>query len=253
MPRGDPRRGSRIRTGLEWVFSRSGVDWSDRSDGAAGRCSGQGGHPVEVGTVTIEWDGYEPYDPGVADPPNRLSRSEARQVFKRRMGAKSAHIEMLGRLLKANGNGIGTDERLQSRISTTGFWPASRLTLDSPAGSRPTGIRWHTTWRCSRRGDNRAAPAPALGVLHLGQDKRRVPASRDHGLQTEDPKFHTNVDIDRMVATYAHQIIEARGSIPAYGTVEVRGARMNVDAVAADHRSREIDAEAFWHWLRRRR
>lgn len=31
--------------------------------------------------------------------------------------------------------------------------------------------------------------------------------------------------------------------------VEVRGVLIDVDAVTASHRSREIDTEAFWHWL----
>jgi hypothetical protein len=52
-----------------------------------------------------------------------------------------------------------------------------------------------------------------------------------------------------LVATYAHRIVEARGSIPTYGTVDIRGARIDVDAVAADHRGREIETDAFWRWL----
>ncbi|HEU4806708.1 MAG TPA: hypothetical protein VFT01_00475, partial [Homoserinimonas sp.] len=65
------------------------------------------------------------------------------------------------------------------------------------------------------------------------------------------PKFRTNIDIDRMVATYAHQIIESRGSIPTYGTVEIRGAKIDVDAIAASHRAHEINAERFGRWLQR--
>lgn len=70
------------------------------------------------------------------------------------------------------------------------------------------------------------------------------------GFSTEDPKFHTNIDIDRWVAQYAHRIIAARGSIPTYGIVDVRGVKIDVDAIAADHRRREIDTETFSHWLR---
>jgi hypothetical protein len=69
------------------------------------------------------------------------------------------------------------------------------------------------------------------------------------GFETEDPKLRTNINIDRTVVTYAHQIIEAKGSIPSYGAVDVRGAKIEVDAVAARHRSHELDKEAFWHWL----
>ncbi len=69
------------------------------------------------------------------------------------------------------------------------------------------------------------------------------------GLGTEDPKFKTNIDVYGRVATYAHRIIAQRGSAPTYGTVTVRGARIDVDAVAAQHRDREIETDAFWRWL----
>lgn len=69
------------------------------------------------------------------------------------------------------------------------------------------------------------------------------------GFTTEDPKLHTNINIYRMVATYAHQIIEGRGSVPIYGTVEVRCTPIDVDAAVARHRGREIETDAFWRWL----
>jgi hypothetical protein len=69
------------------------------------------------------------------------------------------------------------------------------------------------------------------------------------GFTTEDPKFNTNIDIDRSVATYAHRIVASRGSVGAHGTVTVRGAEIDVDAVAAKQRGREIETDAFWNWL----
>lgn len=71
------------------------------------------------------------------------------------------------------------------------------------------------------------------------------------GLGTEDPKFHTNIDIDQMVTAYAHRIIAGRGSVPSYGTVEVRGTTVDIDAAAARHRDREVETDAFWRWLQR--
>lgn len=50
--------------------------------------------------------------------------------------------------------------------------------------------------------------------------------------------------------TYAHRIVESRGSVPSYGTVGVRGTSTDVDAIAAQHQGREIEADAFWRWLR---
>ena len=61
------------------------------------------------------------------------------------------------------------------------------------------------------------------------------------GFSTEDPKFRTNINIDPVVATYAHEIIEHGGSIPSYGTVVVRGTPIDVDAAAERHRRRELE------------
>ena len=48
---------------------------------------------------------------------------------------------------------------------------------------------------------------------------------------------------------YAHQIIEHRGSIPKYGSINIRGVEVDVDAVAAQHRGRAVETDAFWRWL----
>ena len=45
--------------------------------------------------MTMEWNGYEPYDPGLAGPPEELPRSEARRVFRRCMEFKPARLELL--------------------------------------------------------------------------------------------------------------------------------------------------------------
>lgn len=58
--------------------------------------------------MTMDWDGYERYEAGVAGPPHSLPRAEARQEFKRHMDTKPTRLEMLGRLLKANGLEMGT-------------------------------------------------------------------------------------------------------------------------------------------------
>lgn len=65
-------------------------------------------------TVNMDWNGYEIYHPGVFGPLETLPRREARQAFNRLMAAKSARIEMLRGLLKANGVELGsTDAAVQ--------------------------------------------------------------------------------------------------------------------------------------------
>jgi hypothetical protein len=62
----------------------------------------------------MNWDDYDIYDPGVVGPLNTLSRAEARRAFDRLMDEKTTRIEMLRRLINANGVELrGTDEGIQ--------------------------------------------------------------------------------------------------------------------------------------------
>lgn len=61
--------------------------------------------------MSIDWDGYQLYDPGLSVPVNELPRKEARRAYERLMQAKSARIETLGRLLKGQQRRTGTQRR----------------------------------------------------------------------------------------------------------------------------------------------
>jgi len=206
---------------------------------------------VELGTVTIDWDGYEPYTTGAVEPPRALSRSEARQVFRRCMETKNARVAMLGRLLKANGVELGSAD---SAIQELNDWFLANVEAD-PAQPGRLAPNWYSVTHdvALFLGDVMIERHPSLRWEFFTWGKTNVAFQRHviMGFSTEDPKLHTNIDIDDRVTAYAHQIIEARGSIPIHGIVEVRGVRVDVDAVAARHRSREIDTQAFWHWLQK--
>lgn len=200
--------------------------------------------------MSVDWDGYEPFDPGASDPPRALPRAEARRVFKHCMETKSARLEILSRLLKANGVELANAD---SSVQDLNDWFFANVEADPEQPGRLLPI-WYSVCHdvALFLGELMIERHPNLHWEFFTWGKTNVAFQRHviMGMSTEDPKFHTNIDIDRMVATYAHQIIESRGSIPSYGTVEVRGATIDVDAIAADHRGRELDTEAFWHWLR---
>lgn len=40
-----------------------------------------------------------------------------------------------------------------------------------------------------------------------------------------------------------------RGSVANHGMMTVRGAQIDVDAIAAQHIDREIETDAFWQWM----
>jgi hypothetical protein len=199
--------------------------------------------------MTIDWDGYEPYDPGAIEPPRDLPRAEARQVFIKYMATKSARIEMLGGLLKANGVELGTDDAAIQELNDW-FFASVEADPQQPGRLAPD---WYSVARDAALllGEVMIERHPNLHWEFFTWGKTNVAFQRHviMGFSTEDPKFHTNIDIDRMVAGYAHRIIEAGGSIPTHGTVEVRGVAIDVDAIAASHRSREVDANAFLRWL----
>ena len=199
--------------------------------------------------MTIDWDGYEPYDPGTAEAPRALPRPSARQVFDRCMETRSSRIELLGRLLKANGVQLGTDD---AAIQDLNDWFVANVEAD-PAQPGRLGSDWYSVAHdvALLLGEVMIERHQHLRWEFFTWGKTNVAFQRHviMGFTTEDAKLHTNIDIDRMVATYAHQIVEAQGSVPTHGTVDVRGTRVDVDDVAARHRSRELDTQAFWRWL----
>lgn len=199
--------------------------------------------------MSIDWDGYELYDPGTAGPLNTLPRAEARQAFKRCMETKAARIEMLRRLLRANGVELAGED---TAVQDLNDWFYANVESDPEQPGRL--LRgWYSVVHdvAVFLGDLMIERYPNLHWEFFTWGKTNVAFQRHviMGFGTEDPKFHTNIDIDRSVATYVHRIIEGRGSIPTYGRVNVRGTEIDVDAAAAQHRSHEIETDAFWRWL----
>lgn len=60
--------------------------------------------------MTINWDGYKSFNPGVYGLPDELPRRLARAVFDKVMEEKDERIEGLRRLLAANGETLADDD-----------------------------------------------------------------------------------------------------------------------------------------------
>lgn len=199
--------------------------------------------------MSIDWDEYERFDPWITGPYNALPRSEARRAFNRCMETKGDRIEMLRRLLSANGVELGGDD---SSIQDLNDWFYANVEPDpEKAGNLRPG--WYSVAHdiALFLGEVMIERHPHLRWVFFIWGKTDVSYQRHviMGLSTEDPKFHTNIDIEDMVMAYAHQIIEHRGSIPKYGSINIRGVEVDVDAVAAQHRGRAVETDAFWRWL----
>lgn len=199
--------------------------------------------------MSIDWDDYEVYEPGVAGPLRALPRAEARAAFARCMETKAARIEELRRLLRANGVELGRED-LAIQALNHWFTASVQADPDQEGWLLPS---WYSIVHdiAVFLGEVMIERHPNLHWELFIWGKSNVAFHRHviMGFGTEDPKLHTNIDIERFVAAYAHRIIESRGSIPAYGTVTVRGTQIDVDAISAQHRADEIESDAFTRWL----
>ncbi len=199
--------------------------------------------------MNINWNGYEIYDPGVSALRGTLPRTEARQAYERLMQAKPARIEMLRRLLGANGVELDSSDAAIQDLNDW-FYANVEPDPDNPGRLLPD---WYSVANdiALFLGDVMIQRHPNLHWEFFTWGKKNVAYQRHviMGFSTEDPKFKTNIDIGRSVATYGHRIVGLRGSVPTYGTVTVRGAQLDIDAIAAQHRDREIETDAFWRWL----
>jgi hypothetical protein len=204
---------------------------------------------VDTGGVTIDWSSYERYDPGLLAPLRALPRAEARKAYERRMQARPARMEMLRRLVKANGVELdGGDPAVQDLNDW--FYAHVEPDPDNPGRLLPA---WYSVVNdiALFLGDVMIERHPNLRWEFFTWGRKSV-CYHQHvimGFSTEDPKFKTSIDLERRVATYGHRIVAQRGSVRAYGIVTVRGVPIDVDAIAAQHRGREIETDAFWRWL----
>jgi hypothetical protein len=199
--------------------------------------------------MSIDWDGYKAYDPGVFGQLNALPRAEARQAYTRLMQARPARIDMLRRLVKANGIELGSSD---AAIQDLNDWFYANI---EPDPNQPGRLlpEWYSVVNdvALFLGDVMIERHPKLHWEFFTWGAKNVAYQRHviMGFGTEDPKFKTNIDIHRMVVTYGHRIVASRGSVSSYGRVTVRGAEIDIDAAAAQHRGREIETDAFWRWL----
>lgn len=170
--------------------------------------------------MTVNWEDYQIYDPGTRGPLHELSRRDARAAFERLMQAKQSRIRMLQRLAKSNGFELdGSDGSIQDLND----WFRREVAADPDREGRLEG-RWYSVVNdiALYLGDLMIERNPRLRWDFFTGGRKDASFQRHAlvGFAVSNPKY--NVDIDRLVATYAHRT--------------VAGA--------------EVDEVAFWKWLR---
>lgn len=209
----------------------------------------QGRDLVVAIAMTINWDGYEIYDPGVVGPPNTLLRAEARRAFQRLMTEKPVRIDMLRQLLKANGVELSSTD---DGILKLNEWFLANVEPDPDQPGRLLP-EWYSVVRDIGLflGETMIERCPGLRWEFFTGGKKNV-AYQKHVImgfsRSPNPRF--NLDIDGMVAGYGHRVVASRGSVPTYGKVTVRGVEIDGDAVIAGDLDQDIEHDVFWRWVK---
>lgn len=155
--------------------------------------------------MSVNWDGYVPFDPGVTRPLHEVTKREARGAFQRLLAAKAERIAVLRQLLKQNEVALSSEvEGLHAlnnwfRSEVEGDWATGRLLPiwygvvndlalflgDAIVATSPENLKW----------------------VMFDKGSRDIAFQRHviMGFSVANPKY--NVDIDRLVDTYGHRIV----------------------------------------------
>jgi hypothetical protein len=199
--------------------------------------------------VSMNWDGYEIYHPGVAGPVHELPRADARREFDALMKAAPERIEMLRQLLRANSAELaGTDAGIQDLNDW--FIVNVEADPDRPGRLLP---EWYSVVRdvALFLGDTLIGRCPGLRWEFFTWGKKDVSYQRHVIMgfsQVPNPKY--NLDLEAAVAAYGHRIVASRGSVPELGRVAVRGVEIDLDAATAAHGTAPVEEDAFWRWVK---
>jgi hypothetical protein len=199
--------------------------------------------------VNVNWDSYEIYQPGAIGPAHELSRADARREFDTLMKAVPGRIEMLRRLLAANGVALANTD---TGIQDLNDWFLSNVEPD-PAKPGRLLPEWYSVVRdvALFLGDTLIGRCPGLAWQFFTGGKSDAAYQRPVIMgftQVPNPKF--NLDLEGAVAAYGHRIIASRGSVAQLGHVTVRGVEINLDAATAAHGRVPIEEDAFWRWIK---
>lgn len=138
---------------------------------------------MDDGAMSIDWNSYELYHPGVSALPNTLSRADARRAYERLMQAKPARIEMLRQLLTANGVELNSTD---AAVQDLNDWFYANVEPDpkNPGRLLPD---WYSVVNdiALFLGEVMIERHPNLRweFFTWGQKKRLLPSARDHGFQ----------------------------------------------------------------------
>jgi hypothetical protein len=153
----------------------------------------------------MNWDAYEPFQPGFHGAPNELARKDAKKAFDLLISSRGERIAALGRLLEANGLSLDpSDEGLQ-RLND---WFRANVEGD-PESGRPRNL-WYAVVNDLGLylGEVIIERAPALHWDFFTRDKHDLCYQR-HVIsgfaKVPNPRFYVDTDLPQ--ATYASRVV----------------------------------------------
>jgi hypothetical protein len=155
--------------------------------------------------MSVDWDDYRPYNPGIDRPLDELPRKEARPAAERMIATRGERIEALKRLARANGIELdGSDESIQALND----WFRRELEPDPEDEGAPRPLWFGVIHDIGMYlGDLIIERAPGLEWRIFDKDKKAD--SYQHpvlmGFDTKDPNYH--VDAPWAVNLYAHRLL----------------------------------------------
>lgn len=161
--------------------------------------------------MTVDWDGFVPFDPGVSRPLGEVSRREARAAFGHLIASKEDRLEQLRQLLAANGVALSAS---QTDLQLVNDWFRQEVEGDESGRLVP---RWYAVVNdlALFLGEVVIARCPNISWQMFEKGKRDVAYQR-HVLMgfSQVPNPNYNVDIDRLLAAYGHRIVAGQSVDP---------------------------------------
>ncbi len=204
---------------------------------------------MDDNTVTVLWGAYEGLEASQIRDPRMLSRGEARALFNSVMATKAVRVAGLLDLLGSNGVAADTTD---DGIQAINDWFYQNVEGDPEAPGQMTPL-WYSVANdlglflgdvMIERHANLRWEFFTWGKSSIVYQKHVI-----MGFGKEDPRFHTNKDVCGAVEVLGNRLIAQKGSIRRYGTVEVRGVSIDIDAIEEKHLHDEIGTDSFIRWL----
>jgi hypothetical protein len=198
----------------------------------------------------MNWDAYAPHDLGVSEPLQTVPRAEARRAYTTLMQERPVRLDLLRRLLAANGVELATTD---AGIQQLNDWFVANIQPDPARPGRPAP-EWYAVILDSALflGEVIIARCPGVQWTFFTRGKKNVCYQRPVLLGFADyPTIP--LDIWRQVSEYANRLVAEQGSIRHHGVVVVRGVPIDVDAATARARERPgwTTLDAFLQMVRR--